>query len=345
VSPPSEADQIRFLTNLQRILSEGQFTATYKFALLHSLADISVRRGDDSGDPLVVTTEEIAQHFVQLYWHQAKPFSGSELLRQNTGGRAAVISRIVEAQSVAPGPLSKVAHRRLHVWNSLIRKVEQTVRIMPLTKLQTVGKQSLDFLYSVAEDQRTITPRPGVVFCFRRFYGIARDLIRGGWLGFVRRHNVDALGTATELSEFLFPGSRVGLGGFEPILREVQGSECLYCRRRIRSSAEVDHFVPWSRYPVNLGENLVLAHQSCNQRKSDHLAAEEHLDAWTRRNQEHEGELRERLREAGLSSDLGTSWQVAVWAYEQVDHARGQLWVAEDELRMITPRWREILCA
>jgi len=345
MSPPREAEQIRFLTNLQRILSEGRFSATYKFALLHSLADISVQRGDDSGSALEVTTSEIAEHFVRLYWHQAKPYSDSGILQQNRGAKAAVISKIIRARDTAPGPMSQVAHRRIHTWKTLIRQVEKTVREMPLTKLQTVGKRPLNFLYTISEDHRTISLRPGVAFCFRRFYGIIRNLIRGGWLDFVRRENTDALGSATELSEFLFPGSRTGLSGFEPILREVQQGDCLYCHKSVRSAAEVDHFVPWSRYPVNIGENLVLAHKTCNQRKSDHLAAEEHLDAWTRRNEEQGAELEERLRAAGLSSDPTTSRQVAVWAYEQVDHARGQLWVARDELRMITPRWREILCA
>ena len=49
-TPPPE-QQIAFLTNLQRLLSEGSFVATYKYALLMALADIAVERGaeDDSG--------------------------------------------------------------------------------------------------------------------------------------------------------------------------------------------------------------------------------------------------------------------------------------------------------
>ncbi len=34
VQPPAPAEQIRFLTNLQRLLAEGLFTATYKYALI-----------------------------------------------------------------------------------------------------------------------------------------------------------------------------------------------------------------------------------------------------------------------------------------------------------------------
>jgi hypothetical protein len=35
---PSPEDQVQFLLNIQRLLTEGQFTATYKYALLLALA-------------------------------------------------------------------------------------------------------------------------------------------------------------------------------------------------------------------------------------------------------------------------------------------------------------------
>jgi hypothetical protein len=35
----------------------------------------------------------------------------------------------------------------------------------------------------------------------------------------------------------------------------------------------VDHFIPWSRYPADLGHNFVLAHDRCINAKSDYLAA------------------------------------------------------------------------
>lgn len=41
---PTAQTQIRFLERIQRILPEGQFTATYKFALLHALADLCIRQ-------------------------------------------------------------------------------------------------------------------------------------------------------------------------------------------------------------------------------------------------------------------------------------------------------------
>src|SRR4051812_41629876 len=92
--PPTSDEQIRFLVNLQRLLDEGLFVASYKFALLLSLADLSVECGDDSGAALTLTTEAIAEKFVQYYWRQVLPYPAATeaaVLRQNTGGQAAVV--------------------------------------------------------------------------------------------------------------------------------------------------------------------------------------------------------------------------------------------------------------
>ena len=46
--PPTSDEQIRFMVNIQRLLDEGLFTASYKFALLLALAVLSIEQGDDS---------------------------------------------------------------------------------------------------------------------------------------------------------------------------------------------------------------------------------------------------------------------------------------------------------
>jgi hypothetical protein len=57
---PTLQQQIEFLVKIQRLFSEGSFGATYKFALLQALADLSVEKGDYSGDTLQISTSEIA---------------------------------------------------------------------------------------------------------------------------------------------------------------------------------------------------------------------------------------------------------------------------------------------
>ncbi len=40
---------------------------------------------------------------------------------------------------------------------------------------------------------------------------------------------------------------------------EIQEGRCFYCERRLGGAPHVDHLVPWSRYPVDLGHNFVVA--------------------------------------------------------------------------------------
>ena len=60
---PTDADQLAFLARVQKILDEGQFVATYKFALLIALIEIAVERGRDTGDALDVPLDWIAEKF------------------------------------------------------------------------------------------------------------------------------------------------------------------------------------------------------------------------------------------------------------------------------------------
>ncbi len=82
---PSPEQQIEFLVKIQRLFSEGGFVATYKFALLQALADLSVEKSEFSEDSLKITTREIAEKFISYYWRQTLPFVAS------TGDRPSVL--------------------------------------------------------------------------------------------------------------------------------------------------------------------------------------------------------------------------------------------------------------
>jgi hypothetical protein len=52
-APPGDRGQLDFLQHVQRIFDEGEFVATYKFALLIALVELAIERGDDTGAPAV----------------------------------------------------------------------------------------------------------------------------------------------------------------------------------------------------------------------------------------------------------------------------------------------------
>jgi hypothetical protein len=344
---PTPEDQVLFLRNLQRLLAEGLFVASYKF---RALADLAVLKGDDSGSPLPLDTKEIAAKFVELYWRQSRPFqirgeSTGLVLQQNTGRQAAIISKIVDTQEQCGTSLFRLKQEASGEWTGLVSEVDDVVRTMPLWKLQTVGEERLDFLYENLDKGSRITLKPGIAYCFRTFYELVRDLIEGAWVRFVQRVNAEKLGSNTDLGSFLFGEDRASLEAYRPILMDVQSGTCLYCGGNLPAQTEVDHFIPWSRYPADLGHNFVLAHKKCNNAKSDHLAAEQHLAAWAERNRLHESVLRTRLQEEGLPCDALASIQIARWVYRQTEVANGQVWVVEKVLQHLGPTWPQCFAA
>ena len=179
---PTSDQQIAFLTNLQRLLSEGAFVATYKYALLMALADLSVELGQDDDSTLTLTTQQIAEKFAQYYWRQSAPYlpkeSSNRILQQNTGRQAGIISIVHTVHNQFEGSLSEARHDQRQ-WNQMVRKVAEIVRVMPLWKLQTVGSEKLDFLYANTGQGSQISLKPGIAFCFRKHYGMVADMVKG----------------------------------------------------------------------------------------------------------------------------------------------------------------------
>jgi 5-methylcytosine-specific restriction endonuclease McrA len=349
MSRPSAEDQLKFITDIQRILDEGSFVATYKFALLMSLADYAVEFGDDSGDCLQLTTWEIAESFVEYYWRQAIPFAhGSSnnpvgVLKQGPGEQPVIISRIVDLHAQFNGSLA-AARKDDRVWRSILSKVSATIAQMPLWRLQVVGRTAIPFLYEQHGSGNVINLKPGVAFCFRRYYDLIRNLVQAAWIRHVRMLNSNLL-RESDLAEFLFGAERTVLPGLRSVLKDVQSSNCFYCNKAMREGGDIDHFVPWSRYPLDLGHNFVLAHATCNRNKRDFLAAPCHLDSWHKRNQLHGKALSQEFNTRGILHNLEATEKIAAWAYSQAQSAGANVWLQQDDLMPIDPSWRQILAA
>lgn len=242
--------ELEFLRKIQRLLDEGDFVATYKFALLNALADLSVENEPASDNSLAVPLTAIARKFIEYYWPQAKPYrevnGTASVLLQNTGPQAAVLNALIARQQNY-ATISGV--RRDRAWSRLVKEVARTVREMPLWKLQTVGGDIDEFLYRHSEfTSGGIRLLPGVPQAFRSLHSIILDAVRGAWIRQIARigANRQMLGNA-DLSSFLFGNERRNLGAFARILREHQRASCHYCRRQIRGQGVVDHFIAWSR--------------------------------------------------------------------------------------------------
>jgi hypothetical protein len=349
MSAPSPEQQIEFLTKLQRLLREGAFVATYKYSFLMALADISVERGTDDDSALDVPTRLIGQKYAQYYWRQAVPYQNprtslpGRILKQNTGRPAGVLSALSDFRSKFEGTLAD-AQKSGRRWEEVVSVVAQYARGDPLERLQTVGNEPVLFLYDVPTRRSSITLKPGVAFCFRKHYGLVADLVKGAWARYVRRFNLDLMGESADLQEFLFGSERGDLAPLVPVLNEIQQGTCFYCSGPLKEQmAHVDHFIPWSRYPVDLGHNFVLAHGSCNGKKSDRLACSAHLDRWVEQLERHTSALQNRFERDGIVCDLRSSLRIANWAYTQTFDCQGLTWLRRDELVPLTPDWNKSL--
>jgi len=336
-----EAAQLDFLNKLQRILNEGLFTASYKYALLLALAELSVEKVASSDGSLALMLDEVSERFITLYWRQTAPFAGGTVLLQNTGTQASAINKIAVLKERAP---TLAAARKHSEWRMLVRDISRLLLTMPLWKLQRVGSDRLDFLYEERLINRAVVLRPGVAACFKHQFMIVQALVQMAWLAFVQKlpPNRPLLGPVGDLADFLFGAERNGLRSVVDGLNELQKGACFYCGRAMQAKTAVDHFIPWSRYPRDLGHNFVLADHSCNLNKRDMLAAPAHLERWVDRNCVHERSLREIFDAARFVHDVDASTSVAEWSYETAEHARALVWVRGKQSCPLSDEWRRL---
>lgn len=336
---PSAEQQLQFLQNLQRLFEEGDFVATYKYALLMALAELSVE-SEQVDEKLELSMAAIAEKFVELYWPQTAPYtSGAHdsvagVLCQNQGKQTAVINALMMLRD---GGVSTITQAKKSLsWSAVIKTISRTVVAMPVQYLQNVGGALVPFLYQYPNPTGKIVLNSGVAEMLRTFHQLIQQLSRAGWVKHIRenKQNAEIVGQVDELETFMFGSSRTSLSQAVEYLRKLQSGKCFYCTETLKQAVDVDHFIPWSKYPRDLAHNFVLAHASCNRKKSDMLAAQQHLHNWLDRNQKYGLEIAGEL--SGLIADNDCSNRVALWAYEHGIVAGSHGWVGDRHTEPLT---------
>ena len=215
---------------------------------------------------------------------------------------------------------------------------------MPLWKIQTLRRQKVIFLYSENIINDGIELLPGVAYCLRQFNSFILSLTRSAWVKHIKTNLQNQLffGTEIDLEEFMFGTERSSLQVVRGFLIDLQNNNCFYCQNRIRSTGAVDHFIPWSRYPRDITQNFVLAHENCNRDKSDLLAASKHLERWRNRNERFRNSL-EQFTSTSLICDESTSICVARWAYDHAYSTNAQTWLENGVTVPLDSTYAEIL--
>ncbi|MFM7135176.1 MAG: HNH endonuclease domain-containing protein, partial [Planctomycetota bacterium] len=325
--PPSASQQLEFLTKVERLLSSGSFTATYKFALLIALANIAVARGDDSEVELRVDLDELGGEFARLYWRAPRPFGSLDApLRQaRTDGEAAIIGIVAPLAGKTGWSYSRV---RLYPAEAaaVITDVRKLVCRYPLYHLQEVRSSHAasdgqdDFLYSKPSaneadrmSRTSITLKPGVGACLRRLHGVVVRLCESEWARWLRKAN-QQLGADARLEDEMFGCERTALDSYVGPLRDLQQGRCFYSGERLRSEDQVhvDHFIPWSMFSFDSPANLVLVKPEVNASKAASLASVPFLEQMLARNDDSTDALARMGADAG---DFAKFRAVARWAY------------------------------
>ena len=341
---PSSEDQVQFLLKLQRLLGEGLFTATYKYALLMALADLSVELGDDSGEELEMSRTKLPRNLLGTIGVRRCPSSVKKPYDRTLEGRRLLLHSCSKFAMSVVTVWRRRKGMRLNgaVWSGQSLTTSARCRYRGC---RHVGCETLPFLYDppAVRGPAVIRLYPGVAFCLRRFHGLVAELVQAAWTRWVRQQNLSIIGDTADLHEFLFGVERANLALLQKPLRDLQRNTCFYCHHEMRGRPDVDHFVPWILYQLDLGHNFVLAHKECNSEKRDRLASEEHLAAWVDRNQKHGEALGREFDRLRVVHSLPSTIQIARWAYGSVSMANGLTWKARETLVPLRGDWTRFL--
>lgn len=305
-------DAIAFAERALTLVDQGRFTATYKYAVLLGLMDLVLEQSSKAGrPPSMVTTRQLAEKIIEIYWPHTNPFivskNNNRVLLQNQGkdgSQAEIINLITKFRSNKTigewAPYFSTKFSDASGFKKLVDKVEWKLIEMPLPKLQRIGSHMREFIYTInwndeiaykevasyqkgeeSDFDNRIILRPHVGEYLVRLNSLLRPLIQREWSAKVAQLN--ALEEA-KLQSFLFDTVRAGAAALCEDLAELQNGRCFYCNEKLGSTQnikpEVDHFIPWARYPNDSVTNYVVAHSKCNKDKRDYLAANDHVTNW-----------------------------------------------------------------
>lgn len=362
-----QQDALALAERVLAILEEGSFSSTYKYALFIAILDLCIEKTEVKGDaPSSLTTRELATKVVELSWNHVAPYGTHGTLRfgGGRGEQAEILRRIedVRARWVDESSDTLFRFQTVHPdrYERLLDFVEWKLIEMPIPRLQRLGRGDEDrFLYEYnwpADLRRSVVSayqegaseafsnvlwlQPGVAEGLVRLNGLLRPIFYREWA--VRVAKLNRLPEAG-LESFLFDVDRASLNVVRRPLCEIQDDRCFYCDGRISGRADVDHFIPWSRYRDDGLDNLVPAHGKCNNSKRDFLASAHHVEHWVERSRSHDAELTAIARNCGWPRDRDRSTAVARAVYLRLP-VSARLWRGPDDFGPVDhPRIRRAL--
>lgn len=328
-------DGLAFADKFYRLVAAGDHNSTYKLATAIGLLQASQEVSDS--DQGWLSTRRVSEVVIDRYWTQLSSTAGLAPLRQmhRIDQSSRIISAVHAIRDSGRGLSSTHIDTGSDPYRSNVRVVEKALLSYPLRLLQPVEDQ---FVYEVPEPARRspaafgsqfsgrLVLRAGVLELLQRSSGLLRPLIETEWVRRVARYNNYSL-DETDLRRRLFGYARSSWpAGLREALQELQPN-CFYCDGPLpsrtassdvpetRAATHIDHFIPWARSFNDSIENLVLADNKCNSRKSAHLCSTELVLRWLKRLTSHQSDLRRIAESLYWPSDESRTLRIAVSMY------------------------------
>jgi hypothetical protein len=312
---------------IERILSEGRTSSTYKFAVLRALVDavIDAPRQEPRNGFHLIPVIELAGRLLAYYW---KPFVlgvkqagagfevGTALAELRTACPVVEHANIAWNEPSAGAAAADAALRAPHLPADLRRALldlRETLLEFPLKHLPNIGRERLEILQVLTLTEGSTSPllmsydqnlaaaakkkafkesvswaemleveRTFVVLSARTWEEIAdlrfwlRDAIKLRWLTACQGYAAD-MPVPLDCLEIDAPGrDQVAMYELRAAYAALGWRHCIYTGKELKGNIEMDHVLPFSRFPVNLFWNVVPTTPQVNQDKGARLP---HLDS------------------------------------------------------------------
>lgn len=287
------------------VLDEGIARATNKYALLLGLIDLCPQMGE--ADHLEISS--IAEYLIELQWSHIDSFHDFTPKQIAKGNREApvVLSEILRLRSEN---LNLTFHETRKLakpqdWNLSIKRISDSLRKNPLSKLQTISGTKFEFLFSEDFSGNTVKLFPESKRALILYGGALRPLVESKFVRFVLNNNFQK-DEYSQLEEFLFGKERaMPSKKLRGEIYNLQNGKCIYTGLPLeQNDLQVDHVLPWSRIRLSHLQNLVLTSGKLNQEKTNLLPSLEFVESWALHRKENLNSIKEIAQRFNWPSDL-----------------------------------------
>jgi hypothetical protein len=275
----------RYINVLYQIVSAGQKTNSYKFALWRALAKLAPLTNESNP---VISKHDLSPLFLEYYW----PLEVKYHIRQgiDPDKDPVVMTQIRELMKtgiVKHGETLKEFKKRTSAQYAMLRtKIATECFDDVIPRFHNVRGAAITpdiFGYTGVVGRAGDTIE--LTSDSRRFLTAYANLIDyvavSGWVRFTEQF------TAAPKLHDKIDGSNLRRGAvsaWRDSLRALQEGKCFYDPNHDMSAPEVDHVLPWSFVLEDRTWNLVLACRDCNNEKRDRLTSVADLERLCARN-------------------------------------------------------------